>query len=47
MQESINQLQNELEKLVNDFRVAAGARNVEIILSSKNENSKCDITIRY
>ena len=44
---SIQNLKKTLAQAVDDFRVAAGARNVEIIMSSKDEKCKCDVTIRY
>ena len=44
---AIENLKKTLAQAVDDFRVATGARNVEIIMSSKNEQSKCDVTIRF
>ena len=43
----IKNLKKKLAKDIDDFRIATGARNIEIIMSSKNEQCKCDITIRY
>ena len=44
---AIANLKKTLAQAVDDFRVAAGARNIEIIMSSKDEQCKCDVTIRY
>ena len=45
---AVANLKETLAKAVGDFRIAAGARNIEIIMSSKDGgNNKCDVTIRY
>ena len=45
---AVANLKETVARAAADFRVAAGARNVEIIMSSKDGgNNKCDVTIRY
>lgn len=44
---ALQNLKKTLAQTVADFRVATGARNVEIIMSDKDEQNKCDVTIRF
>ena len=44
---AVDRLRAKMHEIVEDFRQAHGARNVEVILSAKGEETKCDVTIRY
>ena len=45
--EEVAKFKANLTEAIDGFRNALGARNVEIIVSVKESQSKCDLTVRY